>query len=193
MIAYLKGTIKYLEFDNIVLLVGDIGWLVHTPYTDLVVGAEVELFIHTHLKETEISLWGFRSSVELKLFEMLISVSGVGVKTACFLMKRKTIEDIYLGISKEDVSGIQVSGIGPKTAKKIILELKDQMIKIFPELDLKSTDGNAFSELTSIKNDVLEALMTLGYNRSNVENLIDEALKTTTDVSDVIKKVLSSL
>jgi Holliday junction DNA helicase RuvA len=194
MIAYLKGTIKILEEDNLVLVgESNIGWLVFHPYTNLKIGQEVEFFVYTSLKETEISLWGFNTQAELKIFRMLISVSGVGVKTACYLMKKKTIEEIYVSIMKEDASGIQVSGIGPKTAKKIILELKDVMSKSLPNLGLKEESINMFSEASSIKNDALDALVSLGYNRNNIENLIDEALKTTDNVEDVIKKVLSNL
>jgi Holliday junction DNA helicase RuvA len=194
MIAYLKGTIKILEEDYLILDGGNnIGWLISHPYSNLEVGQEVEFFIYTSLKETEISLWGFITQAELKIFRMLISVSGVGVKTACFLMRKKTIEEIYVAIINEDPSEIQVSGIGPKTAKKIILELKEEMSKSLPNLGLKEENISVFTETNVIKNDALEALASLGYNKSNVEKLVDDALKFTDNLEDVIKKVLSNL
>jgi Holliday junction DNA helicase RuvA len=155
--------------------------------------AETQLYTHMHVREDEMSLWGFAESEERALFTLLISVSGIGVNTARVILSYMNPEEIKKAIVHEDERTLSsVKGIGPKTAKRIILDLKDKV--------MKSAGGEIVSGMPSggniIKDEALSALVALGFQKSAVEKIISQTLtkhKEADNVEDLIKMVLKQM
>ena len=132
MIAYLKGAVRRAGPDFVVLDVGGVGYLVsvaaQTRQSVPPPGGEVELHIHTHVREDQFALYGFASVEELELFEMLIQVDGVGPKVGLNILSAASLEVLKRAIMSEDAAPIRrASGVGPRTAAKVIIELKPRL------------------------------------------------------------------
>ncbi|MFA5421022.1 MAG: Holliday junction branch migration protein RuvA, partial [Patescibacteria group bacterium] len=159
MISFLRGQILEKMNGSIILLVNNIGYKVYigdSLYNTLSRGGELEIYTYQNIKEDSSDLYGFKSLEELDLFEMLLSVSGVGPKSALGVLSISKISDIKESIVKGDSALlVKVSGIGKKTAERLVLELKDKLLK------RGSYDLNSAS--SSIGDDI-EALLALGYS-----------------------------
>lgn len=178
MIGYLTGTVKLKEEKSIILLTNGVGYAVFVPLPfleNLEEKEKTEMFIYTNVSENAIDLYGFPNKDELAFFKQLISVSGVGPKTALEILiapMGKVKAAIFEG-NVAYVSGVK--GIGKKTAERLCLELKD---KIDP-----GTMGEV-SETTELDEDTLNALLSLGYDRRQAEKTLSECpsdIKTTED------------
>jgi len=189
MISYLNGEIKFIEYQSVSVLSNGIGWEVHTfipeQYT---VGQLVEFYVYTHIRESDISLWGFKSSSELKCFKLLLSVSGVGPKTAQALVGDRGVDQICFAIQNNDTNVLKVPGVGLKTAQKIVIELKGKISSLSydPEnITKQPTLGvNDFSEL-------FEALSSLGYKYNDIKIFVDKLeIKTELPTEELIKMFL---
>jgi Holliday junction DNA helicase RuvA len=148
----------------------------------------VSLFIHTHVKEDSITLFGFYTESEKTMFELLISVSGVGPKIALSILSGIQIDDLKNAILWADSSRISaVPGIGRKTAERLILELKNKVNQVNEE------DGNKLP--FSMKNEAVMALSTLGYNNKLAEKVVRDILLAEPNalLEELIKKALSFL
>lgn len=144
-------------------------------------GNEAFFFIHTHVREDALDLYGFLEYPELEFFEMLISVSGIGPKGALAILGVTSIETLRKAIGTGDTSYLtKISGIGKKTAEKIVIELRDKIKKDFGELDGGSMQGEL---------DALEALKSLGYSQNEAR----EALKKVSVDLDTNKKIREAL
>ncbi len=182
MIASLKGTVSFKGEKFLVIDTGGVGYKVYAS-TDLLskVKQDIEkiyLYIHTHVREDSLDLYGFESMEELEFFEMLISVSGIGPKGALIILSVATTSTLKTAISTGDVGYLtKISGIGRKTAEKMVLELRDKLGKL--EIGEGMRD-----EL-----DALEALKSLGYR----EHEAREALKQVTPNSDTNTKLKEAL
>lgn len=169
MIGYLQGDIIQIGDNTITINVNGVGYLVHAS-TIKTVGESIELFINTIVKETEISLWGFESSRELALFEKLISVSGVGGRTGQLIIQTHGFENVIKYISLKDGASLKVTGVGKKTAEKILLELEGKLDDLGYEFD-----GNDDSQvklsgaITEDMNNAMDALISLGYQKKDVD------------------------
>ncbi|NMC51409.1 Holliday junction branch migration protein RuvA [Candidatus Kuenenbacteria bacterium] len=169
MISYLKGSILSKNSKSLVLLVGNIGYQIFAPTTLLQkaqINSELELYTHLRHSEDAMSLFGFETQEELRFFEILITISGVGPKTALGVLEVAKLSDIKKAILRDDPAILyKVSGIGKKTAERIVVELKNKL-DVLPatekELNLSDTDTETF-----------DALISLGYNERDVR----EALK----------------
>jgi Holliday junction DNA helicase RuvA len=184
MIAKLKGKIEYLKDNYAVVTVNDVGYKVYlSAYTfGKVAGIEqVDLFIHTYVREDTLALYGFLTPEELEMFEQLISISGIGPKAGLGILSIATPKTIKTAILNEDPSILtRVSGIGKKTAERVILELKNKVA------DISTGD----KEEATIDVDAIEALITMGYTNSEAR----EALKSVpADVKDVGARVKMAL
>jgi Holliday junction DNA helicase RuvA len=161
MIASLTGKIEALNIDSIVVNVNDVGYLVFMPGNELSVigaaGSDVKVYTHLHVREDVLALIGFATPEELSLFEMLITVSGIGPKLGMAMLSAMTVEQLTMAIAAGDANTLrQISGIGKKTSERIILELKDKIeTKILTMPVTRATDSN---------NDVIAALVSLGYS-----------------------------
>jgi len=194
MIAYVEGEIKEIDPTFVVLDVNGIGYQIKislNTFTVLKTIKKALVHTHLHIKEDAHTLFGFSEKLEKKLFLDLISVNGVGPSTALMVLSSLNTEELQKAIAQEDVRTIQsVKGIGAKTAQMVVLQLKDKVLKenpSIPQLSLGKVQGN------KIREEALQALVTLGYAKQMAEKTVDSILKTAQEeltVEQVIKKVL---
>ena len=182
MIGNIKGTIILKTDKFLIIDTNGVGYKVNVSPSLLSkgkkVGDEISLSIHTHVKEDAIDLYGFEERKELEFFEMLINVSGIGPRSGLTILSVASIETLSKAISTGDTAYLtKISGIGRKTAEKIVIELRDKMGKEISGLSLQG-------EL-----DVLEALKSLGYSQNEAR----EALKKVTPDSNVNTKIKEAL
>ena len=175
MIAHLSGNLFTKSVDGIIVDVGGVGYEVAVPlstfYSLPEVGEKLSLLIYTHVKEGILKLFGFHSSTEKKIFIKLISISGVGPKLALSVLSGLSGKDLLQAISGGDESKVQsIPGIGKKTAERIILELKDKVGMETEGAALEVTPGEPGSRLFD---DVLSALLNLGYKKGDVEKRLN--------------------
>lgn len=168
MIAYLQGTVLKKMQKSAIILAGDIGYLVHVPVTveeNLKEKDEVELYIHTRVREDDISLYGFETQDQLDFFKLLLGVNGVGAKLATDILSQKT-DTVKSAILNKDTAFLsKIPGIGKKTAERIIVELKN---KIDP-INLMQTVSGQTGE---IDGDAVIALLGLGYQRYEINRIL---------------------
>ena len=185
MIYLLRGVIACKEIGTVVVDVGGVGYGVTVPlstYYDLgAVGEKVELKIHTSHRENSIELFGFLTDEEKKLFEKLISVSGIGPKAATNVLSNISVPELVRSITNGNLAQRKIRGIGTKTATKIINELKDKLDDL--AVDEESSISN------TMLNDTVSALLNLGYTRSEVEKKTSE-IKKIIEVSESIEDIL---
>jgi Holliday junction DNA helicase RuvA len=164
MIGYLKGSIKYISSQSCIVLSGNVGYEVFVPtrtLQKLVLDSEWEFFVYTHVREDIIKLFGFDSIKEKEMFEMIISVSGVGPKIGLSIMSAASPSEMANAISKAEVGFFtNLKGLGKKNAQKIIVELKNKIGSV-TELDLAEEESKA-------SEDVIEALMGFGFKRRDI-------------------------
>lgn len=192
MIGKLTGQISDIMDAAVIIDVNGVGYLVNVLAGEFLEGEEVELFIHTAVKENDISLWGFDSADKLKLFNLLLSVSGVGLKTAMALITEKGVREIVRSIVLEDPAGLKVSGVGKKTAERILIDLKGKV----DDMSINASDGEAtVVQNTDVNQDVLVAIESLGYRRQEVldafKRLSSEAKELSTE--DLIREILKNI
>ncbi len=202
MLAYIKGILEVKMTGYIVIDVGGLGYKVFMSDNSIdklgTIGENIKVHTFYKVKEDDISIYGFNSLEELKMFELLISVSGVGAKTALTMLAVCNPSEFALAIISEDVKTLtMIPGIGPKSAKRIILELKDKVKKEsqIQELELASSGMNdKIKKAIQDDNKVVEAtaaLQVLGYNRKEIEKAFEKIdNKETYSIEDLIKKGL---
>lgn len=192
MIGYLEGKLIYNNKNNIIVDVNGVGYQVKVPrlHSDRDLNKKIELFIYTYVREDAIELYGFETAEEKMLFKILLSVSRVGPSAATNVLSALSYDRFINAILTENVSVLkEVSGIGPKTARRLILELKSKIEDMLPELQIdKSKSINKYDK------DVYEALTQLGYSKREVDNAIEEMdLDGKLKLEDKIKSILSFL
>lgn len=177
MIGFLRGRVAYIFPDYCFLDVHDVGYRVfisHQTRNQISVGTEVMLYIHTHVREDAILLYGFFSQEEYDLFQHLIGISGIGPKVAQGILSAITANDFYHLIHRKDVKAItKLPGIGKKTAERIILELKDKLsassFDVSDAADETAALGDAMGDMVS---EAIEALLSLGFQQSEVQSVL---------------------
>lgn len=205
VLAFIRGQVEYKDEEAVVLENGGVGYRMRVPQHILQesrVGEEKKLHTYMYVREDEISLYGFASRRELETFKTLISISGIGPKAALALLSTLTVEDLYYAVFSEDVKSItRTPGIGPKGAKRLIMELKDKLdMEEIASDDFGSkgrgSEGSeeegSSSDNGSSLNDAASALIALGYSGTeawkavravpngevmDVEQLLKESLK----------------
>lgn len=200
MFSYISGKLVEKSKDYAVIDVSGVGFKIYTSLTSLsdtmVQKGDIVTF-HTYLyiKEGIMDLYGFSTKEELNLFELLISVSGVGAKGAVAILSVASPSNLSLSIVSDDVATIKkASGIGAKTAQRICLELKD---KIKNE-DIISKDTDTFVSLSdtssdSARQDAISALIVLGYSSSEAQRAVGSVKETFDDAESYIKHALKNL
>jgi Holliday junction DNA helicase RuvA len=195
MIGYLRGKILSIGGEKVILLTGTgVGYTVNTKPAELVEGEELELFIYTAVRENEVSLWGFKAREELELFELLLSVSGVGLKTAMALVQHVGVTKVKLAIGTGDITGLKTPGIGQKIAERVILELRGKIGGSPGDSDVSESPGEARGQVESMLEDAIAGLESLGYKRSEAE-VAARRLKLSTykDTQSLLKAILVKL
>jgi Holliday junction DNA helicase RuvA len=179
VIAYLRGRIFDKQPNRIVVDVSGVGYDVFVPLSTFYglgeAGSEIVLRIHTHVREDALALYGFATRLEQELFERLIGVSGIGPKLALAVLSGIEPPDLIRAIERADVSRLTaIPGVGKKTAERLVLELKDRL----PRAQAAASTPDAKLEAPPVRDDVLSALMNLGYHRPLAEKAVDSAVKT---------------
>ena len=193
MITHLKGKLIEKNPTNIVLDCNGVGYSVNISlytFSQLPSGEHVKLFIHLQVREDSHTLFGFSSKVEREVFRLLISVSGVGASIARTMLSTLSPEQVMEAITQNNIAAIQsVKGIGAKTAQRVVLDLKDKIIKIYglDEVSLVSNNTN--------RNEALSALETLGFARKQTEKICDDIVNKNPNASleTIIKLALKNL
>jgi Holliday junction DNA helicase RuvA len=191
MIGFLSGKIISSKPTQIILDVNGVGYIVNVSIStfEKITGKDViSLYIHTHVREDQFTLFGFYSEAEKEMFEALISVSGIGPKSAQTILSGITVEDLRFAIQTQNLSRLKsIPGIGQKTAERIIVELKSKVENLFV--------SETFICDTNIRTEAISALTTLGYNVKIAEKAIREIVATDAECSleDLIRKALTIL
>ena len=193
MITHLKGKLIEKNPTNIVVECNGVGYSVnislHT-FSQLPSGEHVKLFIHLQVREDSHTLFGFSSKVEREVFRLLISVSGVGASIARTMLSTLSPEQVMEAITQNNIAAIQsVKGIGAKTAQRVVLDLKDKIIKIYGLDEVSLASGN------TNRNEALSALETLGFARKQTEKICDDIVNKNPNASveTIIKQALKNL
>ena len=211
MLAYIKGTLEMKMTGYIVIDVGGLGYKVFMSESGIDklgnIGETVKVHTYYKVREDDISIFGFNSLEELRMFELLISVSGIGAKTAVAMLDVCEPTEFALAIISEDVKTLtQIPGIGAKSAQRIILELKDKMKKEQQIQELTKASKGLNSVKTEIAQkreerieneekiqEAMAALQVLGYNKKEIEKAFDKLAKEDMSTEELIRKGLTIL
>ncbi len=199
MISYIKGILADKGSDHAVVDCGGVGFKIYTSYNSLMdtkctKGSEVTFYTHMYIKEGIMDLYGFISKEELELFELLISVSGVGAKGALAVLSTMNPSKLSLTIASGDANSIKKApGIGTKTAQRIILELKDKIKNDSLTGDFKDAFSTDVPVSTSERDEAVNALVALGYTGFEAKKAVSKVATDITDVESIIKSALKSL
>src|ERR671921_2025291 len=184
MIAHLSGTLLAKHATSVIVDVGGVGYEVTIPVTTFYdlgeTNTPVRLQIYTHVREEALQLFGFKTARERELFTLLISVSGIGPKSAVAMLSGMNADEIITAIRQNNLARLtSIPGLGKKTAERLVIELRDKMTKLSsPALEEQlaaQTPGAAPSE-DSLREDTLSALTNLGYQRAAAEKVVNQAM-----------------
>ncbi len=203
MLAYIKGKLEMKMTGYVVIDVGGLGYKVYMSEVGIEnignIGDTVKVHTFYRVREDDISIFGFNTLEELKMFELLLGVSGVGAKTALTMLAVCEPSDFALAVISEDVKALTgIPGIGPKSAKRIILELKDKIKKEQEIENIKNQIENKKSNTKiklAIENDeklqeAISALQVLGYNKKEIEKALGKIETKEMSTEEIIKKGL---
>ena len=196
MISYIKGNLESKNIDNVVVEVGGIGYKIYMSASAIdrvgEIGSAVKIHTYMRVREDDISLYGFCTNEELKMFEQLLGVSGVGAKSALTILSNISPSSFALAIISGDVNALKsLPGIGAKSAQRMISELKDKM----------KTQDAIETEFVPTKNvvsnskakDAIDALQVLGYARKDIDVAMSHIDVENLSVEDIIKQGLKYL
>lgn len=198
MIAYIKGTLEIKMTDYVVIDVGGLGYKVYMSAIGMEklgnIGDKVKVYTYYRVREDDISIFGFNTNEELRMFELILSVSGVGAKTALTIIAVTEPSEFAIAVISDDIAYLtKIPGIGAKSAQRMILELKDKMKK---EKSVTQTKNTKVKEAVVDSNKVEEAitaLQVLGYNKKDIEKAFMKLDKKDLSTEDLIRKGLTIL
>jgi Holliday junction DNA helicase RuvA len=196
VIAYLRGRLFDKQPNRIVVDVSGVGYDVAVPLSTFYglgdAGSEVQLRVHTHVREDALALFGFATRLEQALFERLIAISGIGPKLALAVLSGIEPRELMRALEQSDVARLTaIPGVGKKTAERMVLELKDRL----PKAHVIEDGGEVAAGPSSLHDDVLSALINLGYHRPLAEKAVDAATKASPDADfeRTLKQALRNL
>lgn len=192
MISYIEGIIQDIDSKHVCVLTSSgIGYEVQLGKNDidqLSEGQTAVFYIHTHVREDVLELFGFAQKSDKIMFEQLTSISGIGPRSALGILSLSGSEALYEHVVKNNTAYLtQISGIGKKIAEKIVLELRDKLPKIAFDFN---TQGNTSSATRSADLEVFEALKAMGYSHKEAKDALDTIPPELTSTSDKIKAAL---
>lgn len=207
MLAYIKGNLEMKMTGYVVIDVGGLGYKVFMSEAGIEnlgnIGDTVKVHTYYRVREDDISIYGFNTLEELKMFELLLGVSGVGARIALTMLATCTPSEFAIAVVSEDVKALtSIPGIGPKSAKRIILELKDKIKKeqeveaVREQIDKKQKEENKFNEVVELRgklSEVTAALQVLGYNKKEIEKVLQKLDYKELSIEELIRKGLSLL
>ena len=196
MISYIKGSLEAKNIDSVIIEVGGIGYKIFMSVNSMdrlgEAGTDVKVYTYMRVREDDISLFGFCTNEELKMFEQLLGVSGVGAKSALSILANISPSSFALAIITGDINTLKgLPGIGAKSAQRMILELKDKM------KTQEAIETEVVPIKTTIKSDkakdAIEALQVLGYSRRDIELIMAKINTEELSVEEIIKQGLKYL
>ena len=202
MIAYIKGILQIKTKGYIVVETNDVGYKVFMSETAISnvgnIGDKIQIYTYMKVREDDVSLYGFITNEELRMFELLLGVSGIGAKGALAILSNITPSKFALAVISNDVNSLKkIPSIGPKTAQRIILELKDKLNKENEfKCDSNIDEEELLKETVTEDNKVSEAisaLQVLGYCKRDIMRAIDKIDIKDLTVEDIIRKGLANL
>ena len=202
MIAYIKGTLEIKTKGYVVIEVNGIGYKIFMAENAIeklgIIGEKVQVHTYMRVREDDISLYGFLTNEELRMFELLLGVGGIGAKGALAILSNITPSKFALAVISNDIAILKkIPGIGPKTAQRVILELKDKLKKeqqVTSDTSEKeiSSFGQAIAEDEKMT-EAVSALQVLGYSRREIAEALEKLDLSTLSVEDIIRKSLGNL
>ncbi len=202
MIARLKGILQEINLSQVVVDVHGVGYLVSIPMStyDRLPGAESEvtLLINTQVREDAISLYGFATPEEKQLFEILLGATGVGPKLALSILSSLPVSSFCAAVVSRELNVIKrISGIGPKTAERLIVELRDKIGKLAPAIGSSATGRTVPDAVAAAAEDALLALEQLGFKpekiRKALHKIVEEIPEKECSSENLIRKALQAL
>jgi Holliday junction DNA helicase RuvA len=199
MIALLNGTLIYKSLMQCLIDVNGVGYLVFIPLSTFYLlpepGLPVVLQTHMYVREDVISLYGFGTEVERDVFQMMISISGIGPKLAINILSGIPAEEWFRAVAGEDLKRLtSIPGVGRKTAERMILELKDKVLKL--GIDTFKSAAEPARKAGHLKEDALSALINLGYKANLAKDAVDQIIQEGEQlpaIDQVLKKALKIL
>ncbi len=199
MYAYIKGSLEAKSLGYVVVEANGVGYKIFMSESAIdrlgEVGEKVKIYTYLRVREDEMSLYGFITNEELHMFELLLSVSGIGAKSAISILSNITPSSFALAVITDDVASIKsLPGIGAKTAQRIILELKDK-VKAADDTNKEELETMLNKKEANMENvsEAIAALQVLGYSRKEVEKALEKVEKDNLSVEDLIRKALNNL
>lgn len=203
MIAYLKGEVVEIEEDKLILESGTIGYNISMPASaldgTLRPGQEVKIHTHLHVREDAMQLYGFLTRDDLKMFRMLLGVSGIGPKAALGILSGLSADELRFAVLSDDVKTIsRAPGVGKKTAQKMILELKDKL-DLQEAFDTKTMHVQDASQaetgdLADARKEAVQALTALGYSGSEALRAVKQVdMSPDMNVEEILKQALKKM
>lgn len=194
MYYYIKGTLVQKSDNYIVVDANGVGYMIYTSLNSMEnadeVGKKITIYTYLHVREDVMDLFGFTTIEEKNMFMQLISVSGVGPKAALSILSVTTPAKFAVAVITNDVKTItKASGVGPKMAQRVILELKDKMKTDELEIDLEDESEDILSDNRS---EAISALVVLGYSSNDAQKAV-KGIDGTLSVEEIIKKALAGL
>lgn len=196
MFAYIKGSLEQKSNNYVVIDVGGIGYKIFMATKAIEtlgeIGEIVKVYTHYYVREDNISLYGFNTNEELRMFELLLQVSGIGAKSAIAMLSEISPSSFALAVISDDISQlVKIPGIGKKTAARIVLELKDKLkteeaITKTEEVKLSITNEEETSE-------AIAALQVLGYTKREIEKALENVDTKNSQLEEIIKQGLKNL
>ena len=198
MLAYIKGSLEMKNKNYIVIDVGGLGYKIFMSENAInslgEIGEIIKVHTYYRVREDDISIFGFKTQEELRMFEVLLSVSGVGAKSALVMLSCIQPSDFAIAVISNDVKVLtQIPGIGAKSAQRIILELKDKMKKENSVTKTKNLKVKEAVVDSNKVNEAISALQVLGYNKKEIEKVFMKLDKKDLSTEDLIRKGLVML
>ena len=194
MFAYIKGSLE-MKFKNyIVIDVGGLGYKIFMPENNInsigEIGEIVKVFTYYRVREDDISIFGFKTQEQLRMFELLLSVSGVGAKSALVMLSCIEPSEFAIAVISNNVKLLtQIPGIGPKSAQRIILELKDKLKSEQNEEQIEESKAKSIKVNENVQ-EAISGLMVLGFSKKDIEKAFEHLTVETLSVEELIKKGL---
>lgn len=201
MIGFIKGELAEIKENYIILETSNIGYEIYLPLSAILElpprKSTIKLYTYLHVKEDALSLYGFLTKDDLEMFKLLITVNGIGPKGALGILSGITADEVRFAVLAEDAKAIsKAPGVGPKTASKIILELKDKfkLETAFEQKLLNQTDKQNPQNIYGKREEAVQALMSLGYSSTDAYRIITQ-IDITEDMTteDILKLCLKRM
>ncbi len=206
MISYIKGELTQVSEEGIVIEANGLGYEVRMPLSSIDdlpgTGSQLKIYTYLYIREDAVSLYGFLTREDLKIFKLLITVNGIGPKGALGILSAITPDDLRFAVLSDDVKTIaKAPGIGNKTAGKLIIELKDKLKledafeqKLMNQLEGKTQPQGMATQAMDVRKEAVEALVVLGYSPTEASRVVrDIEIKEGMTSEDVLKRSLKRL